>query len=79
MGHDAAQFLASIVNLSGNAGRPEAEKACVSIEVACNNDMMGASMLRYFLSHKISCQQIDQAKEADKRCVQSRNKDGPAR
>lgn len=79
MGHDAADILASIVNLSGKAGRPKAEKACVSIEMACNNDIMDASMVRYFVSHKISCQQIDQAKEAEKRCVQSCNKDGPAR
>lgn len=79
MVHDAAHFLASNMNLSGKAGRTAADKACVSIEVACNNDMMDASMVRYFASHKISRQQIDQAKEADKRCVKSLNKDSPER
>lgn len=67
------------VNFSGNAVRTEANKASVPIDLACNNDMLDASMVQYFESHKISSQQMDQAKEADKRCVQSPNKDSPAR
>ena len=57
----------------------EANKASVPIEAACNNDVLNASMVQYFAQHKISRQRIDQAKDADKNCVQSCDKDSSAR
>ena len=38
---------------------------------------VGASSVRDFAPHKLSCQQIDQTKVADKRRVQSCDNDGP--
>ena len=79
MGYPAAQLMSGMVYLSGDAGRIEADKAYVWAEVAYNNGVVDASLVRDYASYKISRRQIDQAKEAGKRCIQSRYKDCPAR
>lgn len=79
MGYPAAQLMASMVYLSGDAGRIEADKAYVWAEVAYTNGVVDASLVRDYASYKISRKQIEQAKEAGKRCIQSRYKDCPAR
>lgn len=79
MGYPAAQLMAGMVYLSGDAGRIEADKAYVWAEVAYTNGVVDASLVRDYASYKISRKQIEQAKEAGKRCIQSRYKDCPAR
>jgi len=78
-GYPAAQLMAGMVYLSGDAGRIEADKAYVWAEVAYANGVVDASLLRDYASYKISRKQIEQAKEAGKRCIQSRYKDCPPR
>ena len=79
MGYPAGQLMAGMVYLSGDAGRIEADKAYVWAEVAYTNGILDASLVRDYASYKISRKQIEQAKEAAKRCLQSRYKDCPAR